>query len=176
MPNHRSARVLVIPLLGLAGLPLAALGAAGQDETSSQGFAYRAECSEETPRAAVLRIRWPQSRRARSIDVSVYKDGFRTARFVSAEAAEPEKVPKSGLGMVSAPGPLTEGKLPPALSLRLQSVRSIEDGAAREAVVGDLVPGLNYYVRVPGLSEETIRVRAPICPVDAVETPPDSPR
>jgi hypothetical protein len=162
MAYHLNSRSLVFPLLALMCLSSAGVEGAMLD--------YSAECSEVKPRAPILRIRYPRSAGAEAaqIEVSIYKDGFATGRFVSASIANPEEAPRSGVALRATQGPLAASQLPEALSLRIESFTSVKEGAEIEVVLGGLIPGLNYYVRV-GRIGEIIRVRAPICPVDFVD-------
>ena len=171
MADHRNTRRLVIPFLAFICLSCS--------EVESATLDYRAECSEVKPRAVILRVRWPQSvspTTAPQIEVSIYKDGFTTGRFVKAAVADPKAVPESGVTMLAAEGPMAAAKLPEALSLRVVSLQSVKEGAEIEAVLGGLIPGLNYYVRVRGISDEVIRIRAPICPADFVDTQGEKPK
>jgi hypothetical protein len=170
MVEHWNIRLLVFPLLALSWLSSA--------EVQGAMLEYSAECSEITPRAPIVRIRWPRSTGAQAaqIDVSIYKDGFATGRFVSAAITDPAEAPRSGVALRAAQGPLSASKLPEALSLRLESFTAVKDGADIEVVLGGLIPGLNYYLRVGGIGSEIVRVRAPICPVDFVEPQGESPK
>ena len=139
---------------------------------------YQAECSLLKPRESVVRVRWPAPAKPVDvrIEVSPYKDGFSTGRFVSAPAGDPRAVPSSGVEL-RAPEVQTQAAKPPSpLVIRLESLRPVKDGTQIEAVLGGLNPGVNYYIRVPGVPGQTIRVQAPICPVDYVETPKESPK
>ena len=170
MADHRNTRRLSIPLLALICLAFSEVEGAVLD--------YRAECSEVKPRAVILRVRWPQaaSPPTAQIEVSIYKDGFSTGRFVKAPVADPKSVPESGVTMLAAEGPMAAAKLPDALALRVESLQLVKEGAEIEAVVEGLIPGLNYYVRVRGIGDEVIRVRAPICPADFVEPQGEKPK
>jgi hypothetical protein len=139
---------------------------------------YQPECSPLKPRESLVRVRWPVPAKPTDvfIEVSPYKDGFRTGRFVSAPAGDPRAVPPSGVEM-RAPEAQTQAARPPSeLAIRLESLRLVKDGTQIEAVLGGLNPGVNYYIRVRGVPGQTIRVQAPICPVDFVETPKESPK
>ena len=141
----------------------------------------QAECSPLEARQPILRVRWPVPAKPAEvfIDVSPYKDGFTTGRFVSAPAGDPRAVPSSGvvLRAPEAQAPAAQAAKPPGdLTVRLVSLRPVKDGKEIEAVLGGLIPGVNYYVRVRGVPGQTIRVQAPICPVDSVETPRESPK
>jgi hypothetical protein len=171
MAKHRINPRLAILWLALIGLSCSEVEGATLD--------YKAECSEVTPRAVILRIRWPQSvspTTTPQIEVSIYKDGFTTGRFVKAVVADPKAVPPSGVTMLAAEGPMAAAKLPDALALRVESLQLVKDRAEIEAVLGGLIPGINYYVRVRGISDEVIRIRAPICPADFVDTQGEKPK
>jgi hypothetical protein len=141
---------------------------------------HQAECSQLEARQPILRVRWPVPAAATGvfIEVSPYKDGFTTGRFVSAPAGDPRAVPSAGVVLrppeVQAQAAPTQQASP--LAIRLVSLRPVKDGTQIEAVLGGLNPGVNYYVRIRGVPGQTIRVQAPICPVDSVETPRESPK
>jgi hypothetical protein len=159
MADHQNVR-LTIPLLALVCLSCSEVEAATLD--------YRAECGEVKPAEGILRLRWPKSASppASHIDLSFYKDGFTTGRFVSAAVVDAKAVPESGVAMLATERPMAESKQPIALSPRLESLRLVKEGTEIEAVVGKLIPGINYYVRVRGIGGEDMRVQAPICPLD----------
>jgi hypothetical protein len=171
MADHQNTSLLAILWLALMALSCSKVEAAILD--------YKAECSEVTPRAVILRIRWPQSvtpTTTPQIEVSIYKDGFTTGRFVKAAVADAKAIPASGVTMLAAEGPMAAAKLPDALVLRVESLQMVKDGGELEAVLGGLIPGINYYVRVRGISDEVIRIRAPICPADFVDEEAEKPK
>jgi hypothetical protein len=181
MIDLRGARPVAILVLALACAACAAPGpppAAHETAGEQPILEYQAECSLLKPRESVVRVRWPAPAKPVDvrIEVSPYKDGFSTGRFVSAPAGDPRAVPSSGVEL-RAPEVQTQAAKPPGpLLIRLESLRPVKDGAQIEAVLGGLNPGVNYYIRVPGVPGQTIRVQAPICPVDYVETPKESPQ
>ena len=138
---------------------------------------YQAECNLLRPREAILRVRWPVSATLRDarIEVSPYKDGFRTGRFVAAPVGEARALPESGVPLREPDGQAAKPALPGTFAVRIESLRLVKDGVLIEAVLGGLIPGVNYYLRVPGLPGPTIRVQAPICPVDYVDPPGEPP-
>jgi hypothetical protein len=181
MAHVRGARPLAIPILALACAACAAPGPppptpdAGREQSILE---YQPECSQLKPRESVVRVRWPVAAKPDDvrIEVSPYKDGFSTGRFVSAPAGDPRAVPSSGVELRAPEVQAQAAKPPTTLAIRLESLRSLKDGTQIEAVLGGLNPGVNYYIRVRGVPGQTIRVQAPICPVDYVETPKESPK
>jgi hypothetical protein len=143
-------------------IPLLTLVCLSCPEVEGATLDYRAECSEVKP--PVMRLRWPKSASppATHIDMSFYQDGFTTRRFVSAAVGDLGAVPASGIAMLEAERPMAEQ--PSELYPRLQSLRLVKERAEFEAVLGELLPGIIYYVRVRGISSEVIRVQAPTCP------------
>jgi hypothetical protein len=181
MAHFRSARRHAIPLFALVCAACAAVPDASppdRDVVDQQVLEYQAECSLLKPREAILRVRWPVSATLRDtrIEVSPYKDGFRTGRFVAAPAGDPKALPESGAPLRAPEGQAVAPALPETFAVRLESLRLVKDGAMIEAVLGGLIPGVNYYVRVPGIPGPTLRVQAPICPVDYVDSPRESPQ
>jgi len=181
MAHVRGARPLAIPILALAfascaaPAPPPAAPDAGREQPILE---YQPECSQLRPREAIVRVRWPAPAKPDDvrIEVSPYKDGFSTGRFVSAPAGDPRAVPPSGVELRAPEVQAQAAKTPSPLVIRLDSLRSVNDGTQIEAVLGGLNPGVNYYIRVLGVPGQTIRVQAPICPVDSVETPKESPK
>jgi hypothetical protein len=181
MAHVRSARPLAIPVFVLACAACASPSpppATPEPPRDLPILEHQAECSQLEARQPILRVRWPIPAKATDvhIDVSPYKDGFTTGRFVSAPAGDPRAAPSSGV-VLRAPEAQQQAAQPPSpLAIRLVSLRPVKDGTQIEAVLGGLNPGVNYYVRVRGVPGQTIRVQAPICPVDYVETPRESPK
>lgn len=181
MTHARRARPLAIPAFVLACAACAS--PSPPPVTPEPGrdlpiLEHQAECSPIEARQPILRVRWPIPPKPSDvyIDVSPYKDGFTSGRFVSAPAGDPRAVPASGV-VLQAPEARTQAaQAPSPLAIRLMSLRSLKDGTQIEAVLGGLNPGVNYYVRIRGVPGQTIRVQAPICPVDYVETPRESPK
>jgi hypothetical protein len=165
MANHQNTLRLLIPLIALVCLSRADVEAAPLDsDVEAATLDYGVECGMVTPRAVILRVRWPKSASppATHIDVSFYDDGFTTRRFVSAAVGDLKAVPESGVAMLEAERPTA--KQPLELYPQLQSLRLVEKGTEVEAVLGELIPGINYFVRVRGISDEVIRIQAPHCP------------
>jgi hypothetical protein len=178
MAHVRGARPLAIPILALACAACAAPAPPPADPGPEQPILeYQPECSQLKPRESVVRVRWPVPAKPEDvrIEVSPYKDGFSTGRFVSAPAGDPRAAPSSGVELRAPEVQAQAAKPPSTLAIRLESLRPVKDGAQIEAVLGGLNPGVNYYIRVRGVPGQTIRVQAPICPVDYVETPKESP-
>jgi hypothetical protein len=180
MAHVRGARPLAIPILALACAACAAPSPPPADPNAGREqpiLEYQPECSQLKPRESVVRVRWPVPAKPEDvrIEVSPYKDGFSTGRFVSAPAGDPRAVPSSGVELRAPEVQAQAAKPPSTLAIRLESLRPVKDGAQIEAVLGGLNPGVNYYIRVRGVPGQTIRVQAPICPVDYVETPKESP-
>jgi len=181
MAHVRGARPLAIPILALAFASCAAPApppAAPDTGREQPILEYQPECSQLRPREAVVRVRWPVPAKPDDvrIEASPFKDGFSTGRFVSAPAGDPRAVPSSGVELRAPEVPAQAAKSPGPLAIRLESLRAVKDGSQIEAVLGGLNPGVNYYIRVLGVPGQTIRVQAPICPVDYVETPKESPK
>jgi hypothetical protein len=180
MAHLRSARLHAIPLFALVCAACAAAPDASPPDRGGvdQKLDYQAECSELKPREAILRVRWPVSAKLRDarLEVSPYKDGFSTGRFVAVPAGDPKALPESGAPLRAPEGQRVAAELPGATAIRLESLRLVKEGAQIEAVLGGLIPGVNYYVRVRGIPGQTIRVQAPICPVDFVDPPKESPK
>ena len=78
---------------------------------------------------------------APQIEISIYKDGFTTSRFVKAAVADPKAVPEFGVTMLAAEGPMAAAKLPEALSLRVEFLQSVKEGAEIEVILGGLYSG-----------------------------------
>ncbi len=181
MAQVRGARLLAIPILAFAFAACAASGPPPATPEPSQEqpiLEYQGECSLLRPRESVVRVRWPVPAKPVDvrIEVSPYKDGFSTGRFVSAPAGDPRAVPPSGVELRAPEAQAQAAKPPSPLTIRLESLQLLKNGTQIEAVLGGLNPGVNYYIRVPGVPGQTIRVQAPICPVDYVETPKESPK
>ena len=97
MAHARSIRPLAIPILAIACAACAAPGPPPADPNAGREqpiLEYQAECSVLRPRESVVRVRWPVPAKPVDvrIEVSPYKDGFSTGRFVSAPAGDPRAV------------------------------------------------------------------------------------
>jgi len=166
-----TSRRRVIALFASSILPLiAACGLATTTQADEPRLDYLAECSESEPGEAILRLQWAASATSSDtrIEVTIYKDGFQSRRFVSVSAAEPQAYQKGG-ATFSALDSKSQGyeASAEALNLDLKALTLDERTKRVEGVVGGLIPGINYFVRVSGVSDEIVRVRAPICPVDS---------
>ena len=130
MAHVRGARPLAIPVLALAfascaaPAPPSAAPDAGREQPILE---YQPECSQLKPREAIVRVRWPVPAKPVDvrIEVSPYKDGFSTGRFVSAPAGDPRAVPSSGVEL-RAPevqAQVGENAEPPRDSARVAPLR-----------------------------------------------------
>lgn len=182
MAHLRSVRRHAIPLFALVCAACAAAPDASpppeREVVDQQLLEFQPECSLLKPRESILRVRWPVSAALRDalIEVSPYKDGFSTGRFVAAPVGDPRALPESGAPLRAPEAQTVTPALPGTFAIRLESLRLVKDGSLIEAVLGGFIPGVNYYVRVRGFPGPAIRVQAPICPVDIVDPPGESPK
>ena len=172
----RSLKFLLI-IVALSFLPVS-VGAQTRrparfrQQTPSAAFECRVFCSEEKLRTPVAELTWRSTEARLStsrIEVTVYKDGFQTGKYVALRSTKGER----SYQLPQVKQAQTQELIPALRELVVVEASSLR---ARPGVVAvrieGLEPGLNYFWRVVSttsgrqIAEGTTRCQAPVCPAD----------
>lgn len=150
-----------------------------RQQTPSAAFECRVFCSEEKLRTPVAELTWRSTEarlRTSRIEVTVYKDGFQTGKYVALGSTKGER----SYQLPQVKQVQTQELIPALRELVVVEASSLK---ARPGVVAvrieGLEPGLNYFWRVVSttngrqIAEGTARCQAPVCPADM--QPPEIP-
>jgi hypothetical protein len=165
-----TALVFTFALLSLAAGPGPAPQELAQKEPPKVGLQVDVTCSLTKLRTPVARVSWRTTKAALAserLEVTVYKDGFKSGAFATLSPVRVEqKFDLTRLEKIIGPRP-------PGMNLVVTSIQSPPQKDAPPVVeVEGLEPGLNYFWRVlrgaPGAEQpsEVVRSRARACPAD----------
>lgn len=141
-----------------------------QQAPSSTALECRVFCSDEKLRTPVAELTWRSTQALLSavrIEVTVYKDGFKTGAYASLDSNQGNRSYQSQKGRGG------QDLIPGLSQLVVVDVRSLRERPGLVAVrIEGLEPGLNYFWRVVSkangrqMAGVTARCQAPVCPAD----------